>query len=94
MGEPSGAWPPPSESARVRGLLTFAEGLVVGSGLGFVFLIGSAFTVTLAGPSPVTVGVGVLLAVFLALTVRNLWIFGLGRHSGRTGPASSQTTSR
>lgn len=85
MVERGGAWPTPSESARVRGLLTLAEGLITGAGVTFALLFVSAFSFLVAQPSVMTVGGGVLLVVFLALTVRNLWLFGVGRHSAQSG---------
>lgn len=85
MGEPGGEWPTPSDSAHVRGLLTLAEGLILGSGVSFVLLLVSAFSLVVAGPSAMTVGGGILLAVFLALTARNLWVFGVGRDSKQRG---------
>lgn len=85
MVVPGGEWPTPSDSARVRGLLTLAEGLIIGSGVGFLLLLVSAFSVLVAGSAAMTAGLGVLLVVFLALTARNLWFFGAGRHSGQSG---------
>lgn len=85
MVDTGGEWPTPSNSARVRRLLTVAEGLILGSGGVFLLLIVSAFILLVAESSAMTVGVGVLLVVFLALTARNLWVFGIGRHSGQNG---------
>lgn len=83
MVETDGEWPTPNNSAHVRGLLVIAEGLVIGSGTLFFLLIGSAFTLLVTESPRMTVGVGGLLVVFLALTARNLWVFGVKRHSGQ-----------
>lgn len=85
MVETSGEWPTPNDSIRVRCLLTLAERLIIGSVVSFVLLLASAFSVLVGYQSAMTVGGGVLLVVFVVLTVRNLWIFRRRPHSEANG---------
>lgn len=86
MGSESG-WPLPSESARLRWLLTVAEGLMFGAGVLF-FLSFELAVIAIFVNSPVlTTGMAAIGVVTLFLSVRNLWFTRLTHQPvSETGP--------
>lgn len=80
-------WPLPSESERLRWLLSVAEGLMFGAGiLGFVSFELAVITF-ITGSGALSVGVAAFGVIALLLTVRNVWFFrATSRSAPDTGP--------
>lgn len=81
------AWPLPSQSRRVRGLLYLAEGLMLGAGLTFILLIVAGATFATAGQGIFNREIAVIevLAVlfFLFVLVRGVALGVVARRSPR-----------